>query len=134
MYVFNIDDFPYLEFGNDLKRKVRLIMSPFTSEKGDMTIVHVELPPKGISEGHVHDDCDEIIHFDHDGKVIIDGNEYLVKKNSVVFAQKGKTHECINISEKDHLNLLCIFVPPFKPYGLYPELIEKTKFYLDKQE
>ena len=61
MNVFNIDDFPYVEFGNEPKRKVRLMMSPFTSDKSDLTVVHVVVPPKGISEGHIHEDCDDYL-------------------------------------------------------------------------
>ena len=127
MNVFNIDDFPYVEFGNEPKRKVRLMMSPYTSDKSDLTVVHVVVPPKGISEGHIHEDCDETIYFDIGGKAILEGQEYDVKKNSIFYAPKGKKHECINTSQEEELNLLCIFVPPLKPYGLYPELIEKNK-------
>ena len=134
MHVFNINDFPYVEFGDKPRRKVRLVMSPYTSGKEGVTIVHIDIPPGGISEGHTHEECDEIIYFDIGGKTVIDGKEYAVQKNGIVFAPKGKKHECINTSEDTGLNLLCIFVPPFKPYGLYPELIEKTRSYLSKEK
>lgn len=134
MNVFEIDDLPYAEFGNEPKRKVRLVISPYTTGKEDAAIVHVTVPPKGVSEGHIHEDCDEIIYFDIGGKAIIDGKEFTVGKNSIVFAPKGKMHECINTSTSDDLKLLCIFVPPFKPYGLYTDLIEKTNQYLDEKK
>lgn len=132
MNVYSIDDLPYVEFGNELKRKVRLAISPYTNVENNVTVVHVTVPPKGISEGHVHQDCDEIIYFDNNGLAVIGGEEFPVKKNSVFFAPKGEMHECRNTSEVEILNLLCIFVPAFKPYGRYPELIEKTKQHLEK--
>jgi len=134
MYVFNIDEFPYVEFGENPKRKIRLVMSPFTSPKSDVAIAHALIPVGGVSEGHIHEECDEIIYFENDGKVVIDGAEYAVKKNSIVLAPRGAKHECINTSGSEDLKLLCVFVPPFKPYGRYPELIEATKRYLERSK
>jgi len=131
MYVLNIDDFPYVEFGENPKRQIRLIMSPQTLKEDRLSIVHVVIPPYGVSEGHVHEDSDEIIYFDKDGKALLDGKEYYIKRNSILLAPKGKVHECINISSSENLNLLCIFVPPLKPYGLYPELIKKTGQFIE---
>lgn len=132
MHIYNLDEFPYVEFGSNPTRKVRIIMSPYTTGPDNLTIVNSVVPVGGISDGHIHDDADEIIYFNIDGKIVIDGNEYLVNKNSIAHVPKGKKHECINTSDTEELNLLCIFIPPFNPDGLYPELIEKTGIYLKK--
>lgn len=134
MNVYSIDDLPYVEFGDGLKREIRLVISPYTNVETNVAVVHVTLPIKGISVGHIHEDCDEMIHFDNTGIFVLDGEEFPVKKNSMAIAPKGKMHECRNTSEEEILNLLCIFVPAFKPYGRYPELIEMTKQHLEKLE
>lgn len=133
MYVHNTDEFPYVEFGDEIKRQIRLVFSPDIGNQKSISIVVGKVPPGGVSEGHVHEESDEIIHFNNTGMVIIDGVTFDVPANGFVFAPKGCNHECINISKSETLQLLCVFVPAFKAYGKYPELIEKTKQYLRKK-
>lgn len=130
MSILNIEKLPYSEFGSIIPRKVRIVVSPETTGEDNVVIVHVNIPAGGISDGHVHYESDEYIYFDNDGAVILDGMRHEVKRNSLVHAIKGVTHECINTSTDKELNLFCIFVPPFKPYGSYPELIERTNDFL----
>ena len=52
----------------------------------------------------------------------------------MAFAPKGTIHECINTTEDKDLTLVCFFLPAFEPYGKYPELIEKTKAYIKKED
>jgi mannose-6-phosphate isomerase-like protein (cupin superfamily) len=130
MQVYDTDDFPCVEFGDEIKRQIRLIFSPALGNAVGVNIVTADIPPGGISEGHVHPDCDEIIHFNISGLAVIDGLSMDVPANGFVYAPKGSKHECVNTSAEGTLQLLCIFVPPFQPYGRYPELIEKTKQYL----
>ena len=133
MYVYKTDDFPYVEFGSDIKRQIRMIFSPDIGNAKDVNIVVCKVPPNGVSEGHVHDDCDEIIHFNIEGKAVINGSVLEVPANSFVYASKGQKHECINISEHEELQLMCIFLPAFQPYGKYPVLIKETISYLEGQ-
>jgi quercetin dioxygenase-like cupin family protein len=130
MIVLNPEDFPYIEAGTGILRKIRLLTSPFTTDQKGMSLVSVNIPAGGISEGHIHKQSDEYIYFDAAGKAIVDGKEYEVPAKSIVFAPKGKKHECINTSSIQELNLICFFVPPFEAYGQYPQLIEKTKQFL----
>ena len=134
MNVYELNQFPNVEFGDEIKRKVRLIVSPETTGEASISIVSVNIPPGGISEGHVHHETDEYIYFDNCGIAEIDGEVISVNKNSLVFAPRGKKHECRNASLDQDLNLLCIFIPPFKPYGKYPDLIEKTKTFLNASD
>lgn len=130
MYIYDTDDFPCVHFGEEIKREIRLIFSPALGNAEGINVVTAVIPPGGISEGHVHSDCDEIIHFNIDGLAVINGISMEVPANGFVYAPKGSKHECVNTSDNGTLHLLCIFIPPFKPYGKYPELIEKTKRYL----
>lgn len=132
MNVYNTDEMPYVEFGDDIKRQIRLVFSPDIGNATGVNIVTATVPPGGISEGHTHPDCDEIIHFNIAGKAVIDGQEMDVPSNGFIYAKKDCVHECVNTSSNETLELLCIFTPAFAPYGKYPELIEKTKAFLEE--
>ena len=129
MRVIKMDEFPFDEFGANPTREVRLPVSPETS--GDnMTITYVRVPPNGISEGHIHPDTNEYIYFDIGGAAIVDGVRFELPPHSIVLAQAGEKHECINTSSADELKLLCIYVPPLKLSGKFIELAEKTAAFL----
>lgn len=134
MKVFNLQDFPFAEFGENPTRIIRLLVSPQTTGEQRCSIVIGNIPPGGISEGHIHKTSDEYIYFDIGGKFIVDGEEYEVKEKSVAFAPKGTMHECINTTKDKELTLVCFFLPAFEPYGKYPELIEKTKEHIKKED
>jgi len=132
--VYNTLKFPFASFGEEGKtRQVRLIVSPETTGEQRLSIVFTSVPPGAVSEGHIHADFDEYIHFDIAGKVTLDGKSFDVPEKGLVHAKAGVKHECANISADKTLNLYCVFVPPLKPYGKYPELIENTKVYLEEQ-
>ena len=130
MQMVELYTLPCEKFGDPAteQREIRLPFSPQTTG-GEVTIVSCRLPPHGISEAHVHEDCDEYILFPADGEVMIDGVTHPVKANSVVRAQRGESHECRNTSD-EVMYLYCVFAPALKPYGRYPSLIEKTNAYL----
>lgn len=134
MHIYDINDFPSVKCGTEPQRDIRLVISPYTTGEKRTSIVHVTVPPLGVSNAHTHNDCDEFIYFVNKGKVVIDEKEYEVKENSIVFVPKNSRHECVNTSKDEVLMLLCIFIPPFEPYGIYSELIEKTKHYLMEGE
>ncbi len=129
--IYDTKAFPAQLFGKEIKREVRLIVSPETTGDGRIRIVTATVPPHGVADGHIHPDADEYIHFDIAGKVRLDGEEYDVPAGGIVHAVSGVRHECVNCSDSETLHLLCFFVPAFEPYGAYPELIRKTNDYLD---
>ncbi len=134
MQVYNLQDFPFVEFGESPTRTIRLLVSPQTTGEQRCSIVIGNIPPGGISEGHIHETSDEYIYFDIGGKFILDGEEYDVKEKSIAFAPRGTIHECINTTKDKELMLVCFFLPAFEPYGKYPELIEKTKDFIKKED
>jgi len=124
------NELPYLDFGTDVKRQVRIISSPYTTGEQNMTITHVRMPAGAISESHIHEKCHEYIYFDIGGKAVVDGKAYDVPPQGVIFARAGLRHECINNSGSDILSLLCVFTPNWEPYGNFPDLIRLTKQHL----
>ncbi len=134
MTLFDTKSFPYLAFGEgESFREVRLLVSPQTTGETRLSIVHTTVPPRCMSQGHAHDGFDEYIYFDIGGKAVVDGKEVEVPPMGLVHARSGEVHECQNTSRDKMLSLLCIFVPPLKPYGRYPQLIEETRTFLDTQ-
>lgn len=131
--IIDIMSYPCVQFGKELKREVRMPVSPYTNGEERLSIVHCTLPPKAISEGHIHDDCDEYIYFDIGGSAKLDDVEYPVPPKGLLHAKAGMKHECINTSGTETLTLYCVFVPHLKPYGSYPELIKLTNEYLNKE-
>ena len=59
---------------------MRLIVSPQTTGEERVSIVYTSVPPGAVSEGHIHEDFDEYIHFDIAGRVIVDGEAYEVPR------------------------------------------------------
>jgi len=132
--MIELQSLPCEKFGDPgaEQREIRLPFSPQTTG-GEVTIVSCKLPPHGISEAHIHADCDEYILFSSDGEVVIDGKTIPVKGNTVVRAQRGESHECRNTSH-EAMYLYCVFSPALTPYGRYPQLIEKTKAFLKTRQ
>ena len=132
MRLIKIAELPCVPFGRDICREIRLVASPWTTGS-DITIVHATLPPGSVSEGHSHPDADEYIHFDIGGSCEVDGVIYPVPPDSVIQARRGEWHEARNTSTDQVLTLYCVFCPAFRPYGAYPELIERTQAFFQPQ-
>jgi quercetin dioxygenase-like cupin family protein len=130
MDIIRTTELPFAEFGEGIKRQVRIIVSPEITGEKRMSLVHVTIPPGAKSEGHIHDDFDEYILFQDAGAAILDGVKHDVPAQGVVHARSGVWHECVNTSPDRTLVLFCIFMPSLVPYGAYPELIRETKKYL----
>lgn len=130
MRIIKTENFPFQYFGFSPTRKVRLLISPETT--GDeMTMTYVVVPPNGVSEGHIHPDTDEYIYFDIGGAAIIDGIRIEIPPYTIIKAQAGEKHECINSSSSLELRLLCIYVPPLKLTEKFNKLLEVTTTYLE---
>ena len=72
----------------------------------------------------VHESVDQFFRFEKgEGKVIIDGEEYLVKDGDAVIVPAGSQHNVINASATEDLKLYTIYSPPNHPDGT----IHKTK-------
>ena len=132
MKLIKIEALPFAAFGQGVCREIRLVASPWTTAS-DLIIVHATLPPGSVSEGHIHPDADEYIHFDIGGACEVNGVVHTVPAGSVILARRGERHEARNTSQDQVLHLYCVFSPAFKPYGAYPELIESTQAFMRQQ-
>lgn len=87
-------------------------------------LVAMSLKPAEEIGMEVHDTVDQFFRFeDGEGKVIIEGNEYLVKDGDAVVVPAGNKHNIINTSKTSTLHLYTIYSPPNHPDGT----IHKTK-------
>jgi mannose-6-phosphate isomerase-like protein (cupin superfamily) len=72
----------------------------------------------------VHEDNDQFFRFEKgQGKVIIDGEEFLVTDGDTIIVPAGEMHNVINTSEAEELKLYTIYSPAHHPDGT----IHKTK-------
>jgi len=75
-------------------------------------LVLMSLKPKEEIGMEVHPDNDKFFRFEKgQGKVIIDGNEYMVQDGSGIIVPCGANHNVINTSETEELKLYTIYSP-----------------------
>ena len=74
-------------------------------------------PGEDIGE-EVHDHVDQFFRFEEgEGKVIIDGEEFIVKDGDAIVVPAGSKHNIINTSSDKQLKLYTIYSPPNHPEG-----------------
>lgn len=79
----------------------------------------------------VHDSVDQFFRFESgEGKVIIDGEETVVKDGFAIIVPAGSMHNIINTSQTESLKLYTIYSPPNHPEGT----VHKTKAEADEAE
>ena len=72
----------------------------------------------------VHDGNDQFFRFEKgEGKVIIDGTEYIVTNGDAIIVPEGANHNVINTSQTDSLKLYTLYAPPHHQDGV----VRKTK-------
>lgn len=82
-------------------------------------LVLMSLKPKEEIGMEIHPDNDQFFRFEKgEGRVIIDGNEYLVKDGDAIVVPAGAEHNVINISETEELKLYTIYSPPHHKDGI----------------
>ncbi|MFA5791674.1 MAG: cupin domain-containing protein [Candidatus Paceibacterota bacterium] len=84
-----------------------------------MQLVLMSLPLGGEIGMEVHNENDQFFRFEAgSGKVLINGNEYLVSDGDVVVVPKGAEHNVINTSESEDLKLYTIYSPAHHKDGI----------------
>jgi len=77
------------------------------------------LKPKEEIGMEVHPDNDQFFRFESgQGKVIIDGNEYIVGDGEAIVVPAGAQHNIINISATEDLKLYTIYSPAHHQDGI----------------
>ncbi|MCS7201097.1 MAG: cupin domain-containing protein [Patescibacteria group bacterium] len=101
----------------------------YTSKYSQIVLMSLK-PGEEIGE-EIHPENDQFFRFESgQGKVIIDGNEYLVGDGDVVIVPVGAKHNVINISETEDLKLYTIYSPPHHKDGI----VRATKEEAEKNE
>lgn len=82
-------------------------------------LVLMALRPKEEIGMEIHQDNDQFFRFEKGtGKVIIDGNEYMVGDGDAVIVPAGAEHNVVNISLTDSLKLYTIYSPAHHQDGV----------------
>lgn len=83
----------------------------YTGKNSQLVLMSI-MPNEQIGE-ETHEDVDQFFRIESGmGKAIIDGNEYDLNDGSAVIAPAGSTHNIMNISEDESLQLYTIYSPP----------------------
>lgn len=97
---------------NDNFRKVL-----YTSKHSQLVLMSLK-PGEEIGM-EVHPDNDQFFRFESgQGKVVIDGNEYMVQDGSAVVVPAGAQHNVVNASDSDDLKLYTIYSPAHHKDGI----------------
>jgi mannose-6-phosphate isomerase-like protein (cupin superfamily) len=76
-------------------------------------LVLMSLKPMEEIGMEVHPHIDQFFRFEAgEGKVVIDGNEYVVRDGDGVIVPAGANHNVINTSKTSELKLYTIYSPP----------------------
>lgn len=82
-------------------------------------LVLMSLAPGSEIGAEVHSENDQFFRFEQgQGKVVIDGNEYIVGDGSAVIVPAGAEHNVINISSTQALKLYTLYSPPHHKDGI----------------
>ena len=120
-YVGNIEE---ITLENSNFRKVL-----FTGKYCQLVVMCLK-PGEEIGE-EVHDNVDQFFRVDSGtGKVIMNGEEYVVTDGFAFIVPAGTKHNVINTSQTEDLKLYTIYSPPNHPDGT----IHKDKAEADKYE
>jgi mannose-6-phosphate isomerase-like protein (cupin superfamily) len=88
------------------------------------TAKHCQLVLMSLKPGEeigmeIHDGNDQFFRFEKgQGKVIIDGTEYLVSDGDAVIVPQGANHNVINTSTTESLKLYTLYSPPHHKDGI----------------
>lgn len=85
-------------------------------------LVVMSLQPNEEIGSEVHSENDQFFRFEQgEGKVIIGGEEHVVKDGDAIVVPAGAEHNVINISGSEPLKLYTIYSPPQHPDGTIHE-------------
>lgn len=97
-------------------------------------LVVMTLKPQEEIGMEVHEAVDQFFRFEEgEGKVIIDGEEYLFKEDFAVIVPAGSQHNIINTSSEKNLKLYTIYSPPNHPDGTIHQTKEEAQKYEKEQ-
>lgn len=84
-----------------------------------MQLVLMCLKPNEEIGAEIHKENDQFFRFESgEGKVIIDGNEYIVKDGDAVVIPSDAKHNIINTSSAKELKMYTIYAPPHHKDGI----------------
>jgi mannose-6-phosphate isomerase-like protein (cupin superfamily) len=84
-----------------------------------LQLVLMSIPAGGEIGLETHTENDQFFRFESgEGKVLIDGNEYLVKDGDAIIVPSGAQHNIINTSATQTLQLYTIYAPPHHKDGV----------------
>ena len=118
-----VDNIEELTLGNTNFRKV-------LSTNGHSQLVLMCLKPMEDIGMEVHDNVDQFFRIDAgEGKVIADGQEFVITDGFAIVIPAGTEHNIINTSETEDLKLYTVYSPANHPDGTIHVTKEEAEEY-----
>lgn len=141
--IYDVCNMPAVEIcqNGEKYRDRRLIASPYTTGESILVLQTTFMANNrsGLlsredleARAHSHEFAEEIMIFDHEAQVILDGEIYHVPAGGTLIAKPGCRHGCQFVDNTKEGTITCIFVPAISADEdpEYVELIQKTREYL----
>jgi mannose-6-phosphate isomerase-like protein (cupin superfamily) len=97
----------------------------YTSIYGQVVVMSL-LPNEDIGM-EIHEDTDQFFRVDSgEGKVIVDGEEFLISDGFAVVVPAGSQHNVLNTSADKPLKLYTIYMPPHHKDGTIHQTKEEA--------
>lgn len=130
-----------IEHNGRVYRNRRLLISPYTTGEPILilqTTFFADPDAKAMNAeeldayAHSHEFAEEIMIFDNEARVVVDGVLYSVPAGGALVAKAGCRHGCQFVDNTKDGTITCVFVPtiPADEDPDYVSLIQKTKEYL----
>lgn len=95
-------------------RKLRLVLSPETTNTKELTFLHVEFDPGASNEMHTHEGIETMFVVRGEGEFLIEGKRSPFSAGAMLVAPAGVPHQLFNTGS-GHLEIACTYVPPLPP-------------------
>ena len=94
-------------------------------------VVLMSLEPEEEIGFEIHDISDQFFRVESgEGKVVIDGEKFLIKDGDAIIVPAGSKHNVYNTSKNEPLKLYTLYMPPHHKDGV----IHKTKAEAEKDK
>jgi len=126
VYIFDGMKVPGVKVPAPNERTINILLAPELGNTDNFTALFSKLSPENIIDSHTHESDEFMYVISGKGEAICGDEKKEISADSIIWAPK-KIRHLIKNSGDETLKLLCIFIPPLKPSGVFIEAIEKAR-------
>ena len=127
-YLFDGMNVPGIKVSAPNERILKILLSPELGNTEKFTALFSILSPENTIDSHTHESDELMYVISGRGEAICGDEKKEISADSIIWAPQNVKHFIKNNGDET-LKLLCIFIPPLKPSGVFIEAIEKARTY-----